>query len=286
MRKIILTLLLCFIFIPLSYATQRVMKYPTGMAVTVPSTSEVGAGSDTTAIHDDTASEISAITEKSTPVSADMIIIEDSADSNNKKMVQVGNLPASSETDPIVGAINGIPKADGAGNISTATPGTDYIVTETDPIAGAVNGIVQSDGAGNLSAVSTFSELQAAVTDKTLVNEEDAVTWDAAQTFNSTCFAYGWYVFKYNVRVDDNVPFTYGTYNYGSITWDRNGANDDVFVHRAIYNGTDSNSLWLFTEGLDPNNWSDFDDMESPTIVIANSYGADANDYGGVLLGS
>ena len=31
-----------------------------------------------------------------------------------------------SETDPVVGAINGIVKADGAGNISAATPGTDY----------------------------------------------------------------------------------------------------------------------------------------------------------------
>lgn len=52
-----------------------------------------GAGTDTTAIHDDAASEISAIAEKTAPVDADMIVIEDSADSNNKKMVQLGNLP-------------------------------------------------------------------------------------------------------------------------------------------------------------------------------------------------
>jgi hypothetical protein len=52
-----------------------------------------GAGSDTTAIHDDTASEISAITEKVTPVSADLLVIEDSAAANVKKRVQVGNLP-------------------------------------------------------------------------------------------------------------------------------------------------------------------------------------------------
>lgn len=50
-------------------------------------------GSDADAIHDNVASEISAITEKSTPVSADLLLIEDSADSNNKKRVQVGNLP-------------------------------------------------------------------------------------------------------------------------------------------------------------------------------------------------
>src|SRR5512139_1408569 len=54
-----------------------------------------GAGSDTTAIHDNVASEISAVTEKTTPVSADLLLIEDSADSNNKKRVQIGNLPAS-----------------------------------------------------------------------------------------------------------------------------------------------------------------------------------------------
>jgi len=48
---------------------------------------------DSDAIHDNVASEISAITEKTTPIAADMLIIEDSADSNNKKMVQIGNLP-------------------------------------------------------------------------------------------------------------------------------------------------------------------------------------------------
>ena len=60
-----------------------------------PITSGGGAGSDTSAIHDDTAGEISAVAEKATPVSADVFLIEDSADSNNKKQVQIGNLPAA-----------------------------------------------------------------------------------------------------------------------------------------------------------------------------------------------
>ena len=40
------------------------------------------------------------------------------------------------ETDPIVGAVTGIVKADGAGNISAAVAGTDYLAsfTETDPV--------------------------------------------------------------------------------------------------------------------------------------------------------
>lgn len=50
-------------------------------------------GTDADAIHDNVAAEISAVTEKATPISADLLLIEDSADSNNKKRVQIGNLP-------------------------------------------------------------------------------------------------------------------------------------------------------------------------------------------------
>lgn len=50
-------------------------------------------GKDTDAIHDNVAGEINAIAEKGSPVNADMLIIEDSADSNNKKKIEIGNLP-------------------------------------------------------------------------------------------------------------------------------------------------------------------------------------------------
>jgi len=49
----------------------------------------------TTLLHDNVSAEISAITEKTTPVAADMLLLEDSAASNAKKMVQVGNLPGT-----------------------------------------------------------------------------------------------------------------------------------------------------------------------------------------------
>ena len=41
----------------------------------------------------------------------------------------VTGLASHTETDPIVGAVNGIVKADGAGNISAAVAGTDYLTT-------------------------------------------------------------------------------------------------------------------------------------------------------------
>jgi len=56
------------------------------------------SSTDTDAIHDNVAGEIAAISEKASPVSADLVVIEDSADSNNKKRVQVGNLPVGTHT--------------------------------------------------------------------------------------------------------------------------------------------------------------------------------------------
>lgn len=55
------------------------------------------AATDGSAIHDNEAGEIAAITEKETPVAADMLLIEDSEDDNAKKMVQIGSLPCSGD---------------------------------------------------------------------------------------------------------------------------------------------------------------------------------------------
>ena len=60
------------------------------------STIDILAGwsaTDANAIHKNVAAEISTITEKLTPASTDLIIIEDSAAGNWKKKVQIGNLP-------------------------------------------------------------------------------------------------------------------------------------------------------------------------------------------------
>jgi len=54
------------------------------------------AVSDGDAIHNNIAGEIDAITNKATPVNADRLLIEDSADSFNKKEIQIGDLPAPS----------------------------------------------------------------------------------------------------------------------------------------------------------------------------------------------
>lgn len=47
------------------------------------------------------------------------------ADNSTSQFITAGDIPA--ETDPIVGAVSGIVKANGAGTISAATEGTDYL---------------------------------------------------------------------------------------------------------------------------------------------------------------
>ena len=52
-----------------------------------------GAGTDTNAVHVNTANEIAVITEKTDVWSGDWMLIEDLDDSNNKKKIQLGNIP-------------------------------------------------------------------------------------------------------------------------------------------------------------------------------------------------
>ena len=60
--------------------------------VNVALSTDVGAGTDTTAIHDNVANEITAITAKTTLVNADEFVLEDSAASYVKKAVTANNL--------------------------------------------------------------------------------------------------------------------------------------------------------------------------------------------------
>lgn len=96
--------------------------------VTAQSIADLGAaGTDNDAIHDNVSGEISLITEKTTPVGTDLILIEDSAASNAKKKVQITNLPTGSDADAIHdnvgGEINAITE-------KTTPVGTDLLLIE------------------------------------------------------------------------------------------------------------------------------------------------------------
>jgi len=68
-----------------------------------------GGGTDANAVHVNVGSEINGIAAKATPTSSDLLIIEDAADSNSKKKITIGDLPATSDADAVhVNAANEI----------------------------------------------------------------------------------------------------------------------------------------------------------------------------------
>jgi hypothetical protein len=77
--------------------THKIYAKSDGIYVINSAGTEIGplgtGGGDENAIHDDESGEIAALDEKSSPVSADLLLIEDSEDGNTKKKVQIGNLP-------------------------------------------------------------------------------------------------------------------------------------------------------------------------------------------------
>jgi hypothetical protein len=89
--------------------------------------SNLPGGGDTSAIHTDEAAELSALTEKITPVDADIIVIEDSADLYTKKKVQISNLPAAAAT-----GIGIIPKTARFDGVLSAGYAQQFSILEVD----------------------------------------------------------------------------------------------------------------------------------------------------------
>ncbi len=68
-----------------------------------------GGSTDSDAVHVNVAGEIDGIAAKGTPTTSDILLIEDVADSNNKKKITIGNLPATSDANAVhVNAANEI----------------------------------------------------------------------------------------------------------------------------------------------------------------------------------
>jgi len=126
---------------------------------------ETVAGIDSTAIHDNQTGEISALTEKVSPVGADLLVIEDSAASNAKKKVQITNLPA------------GAPGADSIGT-NELDDGTDTPVAAecVKVAAGAVEFEYGACGSGTPGGSDTQVQY----------NDVGAFGGDAGLTYNET----------------------------------------------------------------------------------------------------
>ena len=63
--------------------------------------SSSGTGTDSDAVHVNVGSEISGVTAKATPTTSDLLLIEDVADSNNKKKITIGDIPSTPDADAV-----------------------------------------------------------------------------------------------------------------------------------------------------------------------------------------
>jgi len=154
------------------------------------------------------------------------------------------------ETDPVVGAVTGIVKADGAGNISAAVAGTDYLAsyTETDPVVGAVTGIVKADGAGNISAAVAGTDYLASYTetDPVVGAITGAVKADGAGNISAAGIVDLSDVYS-SMSPTDGQVLTYDTTN----GWQAESID-------ALPDQTDNSGKYLTTDGTDAS-WATLD---------------------------
>jgi len=117
-----------------------------------------GNSLDPNAIHKSTASEISAITVKTTPITADFLLIEDSADLNNKKHITIGTLPFQTPlSNPVTGTgSNGqVAQFTGSSTISGVAEKTAFNQNfETDVANIKMNGAATLGSSGNIADAS------------------------------------------------------------------------------------------------------------------------------------
>ncbi len=107
-------------------------------------------GTDTDAIHDNVSGEIAAVTAKSTPVGADVILLEDSAASNAKKSLSLLNAKTFMHTDIGTLNLNASSELTISSGAITATQTTHTIDTESDAAADDLDTITAAVAEGDL----------------------------------------------------------------------------------------------------------------------------------------
>ena len=181
---------------------------------------------DTDAIHNNVAGEINAISEKGTPANGDWILIEDSADSNNKKKIQVGNLPSGSGISSFSAAgDSGTPQTITDGNTLTVAGGTGIatVAGATDTITvSTVDGEIDHDSLSNFASNEHFTE---ASIDHTAITNID---WENSGHTGANSNLAGWT----GSNVADNIAVGTGL----SLATSTLSTNDGAIDHDSLLN--------------------------------------------------
>jgi hypothetical protein len=224
----------------LTTATVRVATMPDA---------DITLGTDADALHDNVAGEIAAITNKATPVNGDLILIEDSADSNNKKHVLASNFLAGSGDVSASANItdNAIVRGDGG---SKGVQESGILIDDSDNILFPNNTAIQMDDfAGSPEDVlklnaSDVLQLSSPGSISVLVNSSEALKLDTAGAFTVRNNV----LFEGNVELNErSTPSTPGSGKcreyLSSSTGNREIKFDDGSVATIAYKGIDPQTV-------------------------------------------
>jgi len=113
---------------------------------------------DSDAIHDNVSGEIVLVTEKTTPVAADLVLIEDSASSNAKKRVQLSNLPAPGSDTQVL--FNDSGKLGGDGGLTYNKTTDTLTIVKAVMSVGADVGIAATTMSGTITLTTSSPRYQ------------------------------------------------------------------------------------------------------------------------------
>jgi len=217
--------------------------------------------------------KLSDLTELTSAAADDLFLVTDSDASASKKITKAnllsGYLTSYTETDPVVGAVTGLVKADGAGNISAAVAGTDYLAsyTETDPVFGASEAasITSTDtsnwdtaygwgdhaSAGYLTSFTETNDLTAAVT---WTNIPDANVPQSAVTQHQAALSITEGQISNlgsDIVLDSDIGVTVQAYNANLVTYATNGNTAYGWGDHASAGYLDSGDIGVTVQGYD-----------------------------------
>jgi len=161
-----------------------------------------GAGSDTTAIHNNISGELTAIAAKATPVDADHLLIEDSADTNKKKSITRAGLFAS----PVI--VTSILDASSSADGSIHTDGGAGIAKSLYAGQHIVSGL---DTTATRFLVSTN-------TTETTATDIGAMKISGGAGIAKSVSVGGIYMNVQEINLDVTIPVDYNGYNVGPIS--------------------------------------------------------------------
>ena len=223
-----------------------------------------GAGTDTTAIHDDTAAEISVITAKATPTGSDFLLIEDAADSNNKKRITIGNLPSSGGAGTDTTAIHDDTSAEISAITAKVTPtGSDFLLIEDAAASHSKKritiGDLPSSAGSDTTAIhdNTAAEISVIAAKATPTGSDFLLIEDAADSNNKKRITIG------------NLPSSGGAGTDTTAIHDDTAAEISAITAKATPTGSD---FLLIEDAADSNN--------KKRITIGNLPSSGSADYG------